>query len=65
MTSVSLDKIYGDLQEIKGEIEFIKHLMEEKYELSEWAKEELKDARKQDDSHLVSNDEVRKRILKK
>lgn len=65
MANVTLDTIYKEVVDIKGEIKLLKHLMEEEYDLSTWAKKELEEARKVPDSELISHEEVRKRILAK
>ena len=65
MANVTLNTIYKEVIDIKGEIKFLKHLMEEEYELSAWAKKELEDARKVPDSELISHDVVKRRILAK
>ncbi len=63
MGTITLEKIHKDLMDIKGEIKFIKHAFKEDYELSDWAKKELAEARKTPDSELTSHEEVKKRIL--
>ena len=65
MPNVTLETIHNELEDIKGEIKFIKHIMEEDYRLSDWAKKELVEARKVSDSKLIGHDEVKNRILKK
>ena len=65
MANVTLDIIYKEVVDIKGEIRFLKHLMEEEYELSAWAKKELEEARKVPDSDLISHEEVKRRLLTK
>lgn len=65
MESVTLNTIYKELTDIKGEIKFLKRIIQEDYELSDWAKEELKEARAVPNSKLVSHEEVKKRILRK
>ena len=62
---MTLEKIHKDLKDIKGELKFLKHVMEEEYELSDWAKKELVEARKVPDSKLISHEEVKKHILRK
>jgi len=63
--AVTLERIHEDLVDIKGEIKFLKHVMEEEYEFSDWAKRELAEARKIPDSELISHEEAKKRILAK
>lgn len=50
---------------MKSDIKFLKHIMEDEYILSDWAKKELLEARKVPDSKLISHEEVKKRILRK
>ena len=42
MTNLTLDTIYKEIVDIKGEIRLLKHLMEEEYELSAWAKKRVR-----------------------
>ena len=65
MANVTLEEIHKDLKDIKGELKFLKHVMEEEQELSDWAKKELVEARKVPDSKLISHEEVKKHILGK
>jgi len=57
-----LETIHNELEGIKGEIKFIRHVMEEDYRLSDWAKKELVEARKLPDSKLIGHEEVKRRI---
>ena len=63
MANITLQTIHKDLVDIKGDIEFLKHVTREDYELSDWAKKELAEARKTPDSELISHDTVKKQIL--
>lgn len=65
MGTVTLETIHKDLMDIKGEIKFLKHVMEEEYELSDWTKKELAEAREVPDSELISHGEVERLILGK
>ncbi len=62
MPDVTLETIHNELEGIKGEIKFIRHVMEEDYRLSDWAKKELVEARKLPDSKLIGHEEVKRRI---
>ena len=62
MPDVTLETIHNELEDIKGEIKFIRHVMEEDYRLSDWAKKELVEARKIPDSKLIDHEEVKRRI---
>lgn len=63
MNTVTLQTIHRELAEIKGDIEFLKHVMKEDYPLSDWATKELAESRKRPDSELISHENVKKRIL--
>ena len=65
METVSLETIHKELHDLKKDIEFLKHIMSEEFELSDWAKKELAEARKVPDSELISHEEVKKHILGK
>ena len=65
METVTLKTIYRELADIKGELKFLKHIIQEEHELSDWAKGELKEARKTPNSKLVNHEDVKKRILGK
>ena len=58
-------EILSRLNKIQIDIEFIKENIAEDFELSDWAKNELSEARKIPDSECVSHEEVKKMILKK
>lgn len=62
MPNVTLETIHNELEGIKGEIKFIRHVMEEDYRLSDWAKKELVEARKIPDSKLIDHEEVKRCI---
>lgn len=65
MADVTLETIHKEIVDIKGEIQFLRHVMEEEYELSDWAKKELAEARKVPDSDLINHEELKRRIIKK
>lgn len=44
--AVTLETIHQDMQKIKSELSFLKHIMEEDYELGDEAKQRLEIARK-------------------
>ena len=61
-----------DLMKLRRDMEIIKKLLmsqrrmeDSEGELTDWAKNELKEARKEPDSKYVSLENVKKRILKK
>jgi hypothetical protein len=53
------------LKEIKVDINIIKESLDNDGELTDWAKEELKKAREAPEEDYVSQEEVRKMILRK
>lgn len=63
MTNVTLQTIHREITEIKNTLEYLKHLMKENYELSDWAKKEIAAARRIPDAKLISHEELRKKIL--
>lgn len=65
MGNVTLESIHKEIADIKGELKFLKHIMEEEYQLSDWAKKELAEARKVPDKDLIDHAEVKKKILGK
>lgn len=65
MKTVTLETIHKEIVDLKGDMIFLKHAMEENFELSEWAKKELAESRKILDSELVSHEEVKRRLLRR
>jgi len=61
METVTLDVVYKELKDLKGEMTYLKHLLEEDYELSDWAKDELKKAREEMESKTISHEEIMKK----
>ena len=64
-TNITLDVINSNIKKLYNEVELIKNILSEEYGLSSWAKNELLEARKIPDSKLISQDEAKRRILKK
>ena len=60
----SLKLIHQDLEEIKKNIIVIKSILEEDYELSEYAKNELKKARKTPIFKYINHEDLKKSLLK-
>ena len=56
--------IHKDLEEIRQRLSLIQHILSENMELSEWAKKELKQARKAPKSDYLSHEDVKRRFLK-
>ena len=63
MGSLSLRKIHEDLLDIKGELKLLRNLIAENFELSDWAKKELKSARKSSKKKYVSQSVMEKEFL--
>ena len=61
METVTLDVVYKEIKDLKGEVLHLKHLMDENYELSDWAKDELKKAREEMKSGTISHEEIMKK----
>ena len=61
METVTLDLVYKELKDLKGEMIHLKHLLEEDYELSKWAKDELKKAREEMKSKTISHEKIMKK----
>ncbi len=53
-----MEKVYNSIIDLKSDVIYIKHLMEEEYELSDWAKSELKKAREEMKSKTIPHDEI-------
>jgi len=60
----ALAHLHEDIEEIKQDVALIKHLLSEKYELSDEAKESLLSARQRSRSTYISHEELKKRLLK-
>ncbi len=63
MANVTLDAIYQNIMKLRDDVTYLKHVMEEEYELSEWAKKELKEARETPDSEYISQENMEKEFL--
>ena len=63
MTTVTLQRVYEDLQEIKVEIKKLTAIVEEDFELAEEVKRELVQARKEKLSQYIDHKEVLKEFL--
>ena len=61
MEAVTLDVVYKEIKDLKNEMVHLKHLMEEDYELSDWAKDELKKAREEMKTKTISHEEIMKK----
>ena len=61
---IVIEHIYKDLEELRRDVEVIKHILSEEGKLSEYAKRSLEKARKTPDSEYIKHEELKKRILK-
>jgi len=59
MKTVTLGKLHKDLLSLRKEVKEIKLYVKEEFELSDWAKKELKKARAE--SKTISHDEIMKK----
>ncbi|RLI90384.1 MAG: hypothetical protein DRO95_06305 [Candidatus Altiarchaeales archaeon] len=58
MGTVTLESIKRDIKKLSADIELIKNILIEKYELSDWAKNELKKARETPENEYVGINEI-------
>jgi len=58
MDVVTLESIKRDIKKLSADIELIKNILIEKYELSDWAKNELKKARETPENEYVGINEI-------
>jgi len=63
MANVTLDVINKNIKELRDDMKYLKHMLEEEYELSDWAKNELKEARKTPDSDYINQEDMEKEFL--
>lgn len=56
--SESLDRIHKDIIDLKRDVEFIKHVLKEDFELSDYARQKLKKARATPKAKYVNIDEL-------
>ena len=60
--AVTLETIHEDMQKIKNELVFLRHVMEEEYELSGEARQELQSARERmDKGEYIPHEDVMKK----
>ncbi len=61
MENVILNVVYKEIQDLKSVVTYLKHLLEEEYELSNWAKEELKNAREEMKTKTITHEDIIKK----
>ena len=58
MQNLELEHVHKDIIEIKRDLSVIKHILSQERELSDWAKEELENARAEPESETMSIEDV-------
>jgi len=64
MTEVSLNTLHRDLRSLQKDIQFIKHVIAEDFELSKEAKKQLDDARETPRTEYINQEEMEKEFLR-
>ena len=65
MGTVTVETIHQEITGLHNDIQLIKNILLEEYELSEETIRKLEEARKVPDSELIDHEEVKKRFLTK
>ena len=63
METITLNVLHKDIMKLQDDMAYLKHILKEKYELSDWAKKELKEARETQDSEYISQEDMEKEFL--
>jgi len=63
METVTLDVINKNIMKLRDDMAYLKHILEEDYELSDTAKKELKEARETPDNEYISQEDMEKEFL--
>jgi len=58
--TINLEKIYKELMILKSEMENMKAIINEDFELSDDVLEEIEESRNREESEFISNEEMRK-----
>ena len=61
--AASLETLHKDMEQLQKDMAFIKRILAEDYELSDYAKKELTKARKAPKSEYVSQEDIEKEFL--
>ena len=64
MVPAEIEHMHQDIEELKRDVSVIKHILSEEGELTEDAKKELAEARATPDSEYISQEELKKKLLK-
>ncbi|HLD89210.1 MAG TPA: hypothetical protein VI894_03310 [Candidatus Nanoarchaeia archaeon] len=62
--ATEIEHMHKDIEELKRDISIIKHILTEEGELTEYAKNELAEARSTPESEYISHEKLKKKILK-
>ena len=62
--TTKIENLNKDIQEIKRELYLIKHILAEDYELIDYAKKALKQAKKTPKSKFISHEVLKKNLLR-
>jgi len=60
---VTLETLYKEMKQMRSELHFLRHLLEEEYELSDEAIRKLEHARKTPRSAYISHEDVKTMVL--
>ncbi|PKP56473.1 MAG: hypothetical protein CVT89_06140 [Candidatus Altiarchaeales archaeon HGW-Altiarchaeales-2] len=63
METVTLNMLHKNIMKLMDDMAYLKHLLDEEYELSDRAKKDLKEARKTPDSEYISQEDMEKEFL--
>jgi len=55
---ITMERLHDDIMDLRKEVERIKHMLEENYELSEEARQALASARNTSESEYVNLDDI-------
>ena len=61
METITMEVLHKDIKKLYREVRLIRNIVSEKYELSDWAKKELKGAREEMKSKTVPHGEIMKK----
>ena len=58
--SINLEKVYEELIDLKKQVEEVKSIVEEDFELADDVVAEIEESRKRPEKEFISNEEMRK-----
>ena len=59
-----IEHMHKDLEELRRDVDVIKHILSEEGKLSKYARKQLEEARKTPDSEYIKHEDLKKRIFK-